>query len=817
MLPSAEVLGLLVVILISTTLSLTKAQCTSTPSWGYNLANGPNTGCWNVGVCQSGGQRQSPIDIPNYRDLKREENWLPFQWINYHETAEEWEMINTGHTASIKVTTEDCKGFPRVFQGGLQDTFQLNEIHFRWGSWHDKGAEHTINGKRYSAEIQLLHVNEKCGREIPEALQLCPNGTDTFGILSVFIDVGDNHNDQFEPIIQALKNVKHEEEVTEIQPIKPIDLLPHEKNKFFRYYGSFTTPTLDIADKIEDSIGCAESVVWTVFKEPLKISYHQLKRFWGLRTTTAGLENEHLIDTFRPSQNLNGREVVYADLKLECKHENNWRYDHDCDIKYKELQKSMSFVESSHACIGNNYGSTPLVGLMPVSKLRCLRNTFDYNSEMSRNQEKDICGRFFRVNAIKEHGLWTEFGNAGIEINFHHFPSFDPEYGNSGDTLIWDALENRLIIVDADEKHTPLCFKEYEKDCQSCVGHNVRHECGDAGDCMDNVCYCDSEFRGKACQLGPIPDKDVIQISNGTERWNTKQTSGSLSCIPNSYAEINPMAKTEMICDFVFGKGLCCGGHDPSNLTVPNTDICGLFDCQEQTWTNIHDFPISQLLYEAATVLRRHGKDYGWLVSGGEYQSGSSPSSIPKKGLYMMTDHFRWEDMNAVMPTPRSGHCMVQINDLEVAFIGGSELFSSLTYYDTIDIYNFEENTWRVGPQLQEAIQLPACGMVRDSIFLDDKVIIGCGSNTANLQIWSLENDEIYLSDFTCPTIDISTPTNAKFKSLDDQTLILTNTFNGESHTFTAEYGFESVFTGMLHYGGDTFVANSGYVECLEY
>ena len=82
----------------------------------------------------------------------------------------------------------------------------------------------------------------------------------------------------------ALKNVKHEGEVTEIQPIKPIDLLPHEKNKFFRYYGSFTTPTLDIADQIEDSIGCAESVVWTVFKEPLKISYHQLKRFWGLKT-----------------------------------------------------------------------------------------------------------------------------------------------------------------------------------------------------------------------------------------------------------------------------------------------------------------------------------------------------------------------------------------------------------------------------------------------------------------------------------------------------------------------------------------------------
>ena len=120
--------------------------------------------------------------------------------------------------------------------------------------------------------------------------------------------------------------------------------------------------------------------------------------------------------------------------------------------------------------------------------------------------------------------------------------------------------------------------------------------------------------------------------------------------------------------------------------------------------------------------------------------------------------------------------------------------------------------------RLQEAIQLPACGMVRDSIFQDDKVIIGCGSNTANLQIWSLESDEIYLSwDITCPTVDMATPTTAKFKNLNDQILILTNTYNGESHTFTTEYGFESVFTGMSHYGGDTFVASSGYVECLDY
>ena len=47
------------------------------------------------------------------------------------------------------------------------------------------------------------------------------------------------------------------------------------------------------------------------------------------------------------------------------------------------------------------------------------------------------------------------------------------------------------------------------------------------------------------------------------------------------------------------------------------TDICGLYDCEENVWAEIHDFPVA-LYYEAATVLRKHGRDYGWLVSGGE-------------------------------------------------------------------------------------------------------------------------------------------------------------------------------------------------------
>ena len=42
-------------------------------------------------------------------------------------------------------------------------------------------------------------------------------------------------------------------------------MLPTDLTKFFRYPGSLTTP------------GCYESVNWTVFKDPVKISQHQVR------------------------------------------------------------------------------------------------------------------------------------------------------------------------------------------------------------------------------------------------------------------------------------------------------------------------------------------------------------------------------------------------------------------------------------------------------------------------------------------------------------------------------------------------------------
>ena len=46
-------------------------------------------------------------------------------------------------------------------------------------------------------------------------------------------------------------------------------------------------------------------------------------------------------------------------------------------------------------------------------------------------------------------------------------------------------------------------------------------------------------------------------------------------------------------------------------------------------------------------------KDFFLFFMSKSIDQSSSSTLIPKRGLYMMTDHFRWEDLKAVMPVPR--------------------------------------------------------------------------------------------------------------------------------------------------------------------
>jgi N-acetylneuraminic acid mutarotase len=65
--------------------------------------------------------------------------------------------------------------------------------------------------------------------------------------------------------------------------------------------------------------------------------------------------------------------------------------------------------------------------------------------------------------------------------------------------------------------------------------------------------------------------------------------------------------------------------------------------------------------------------------------------------MYVLDKGMNWEQLDTDMPNQRSQHCMVQINDCEVALIGGvvTDYHDNDESSTVIDIYNWKTNTWR--------------------------------------------------------------------------------------------------------------------------
>lgn len=74
------------------------------------------------------------------------------------------------------------------------------------------------------------------------------------------------HNDNFNGFSKVLPQIiEAETEATFDKAPALFDLLPHDKNHYFTYNGSLTTPP------------CTEAVTWIDFKDPIKLSHDQVR------------------------------------------------------------------------------------------------------------------------------------------------------------------------------------------------------------------------------------------------------------------------------------------------------------------------------------------------------------------------------------------------------------------------------------------------------------------------------------------------------------------------------------------------------------
>ncbi|ESO96281.1 hypothetical protein LOTGIDRAFT_66515, partial [Lottia gigantea] len=216
--------------------------------------SGPDS--WPQQYEHCGGMQQSPINIDT-KSVSYDPDMGAFDFSQFDVSSNShvFNITNNGHSGKFISHSNEmyCKG------GGLPGEFKTAEFHFHWGSDDSRGSEHGIDMKNYPLEMHIVHYNTKYG-----TLTNAKSQPDGLAVLGVMFEISETDNPNFEPITSALHNIRREGEREAITNLHISNLLPKNPEMFYRYKGSLTTPP------------CFESVTWTIFAVPQKISSKQV-------------------------------------------------------------------------------------------------------------------------------------------------------------------------------------------------------------------------------------------------------------------------------------------------------------------------------------------------------------------------------------------------------------------------------------------------------------------------------------------------------------------------------------------------------------
>ncbi|XP_036388134.1 carbonic anhydrase 6 isoform X1 [Megalops cyprinoides] len=240
---------------------------------------------WADTYPECGGRRQSPIDIQR-RNVRHNPDMPMLELTGYDNMRGNFLMTNNGHSVQIDLPPS------MVITAGLPGRYTAVQMHLHWGGWdlEASGAEHTLDGIRYMAELHVVHYNSDKYKSFTEARDK-PDG---LAVLAFFYEDGHFENTYYSDFISNLAKVKYAGQSMNISSVNVRSMLPENLNHFFRYQGSLTTPP------------CFESILWTVFDTPITLSHNQIRK---LESTLMDHENKTLWNDYRMAQPLNDRVV----------------------------------------------------------------------------------------------------------------------------------------------------------------------------------------------------------------------------------------------------------------------------------------------------------------------------------------------------------------------------------------------------------------------------------------------------------------------------------------------------------------------------
>ncbi|XP_026207752.1 carbonic anhydrase 12-like [Anabas testudineus] len=257
-------------------------HCETKTAWCYHQPS-CNDSIWPViAPTYCSGIRQSPINIVS-TSAKPNSNLTPLTFQNFRSTSALKRIKNTGST--VKVSFDSSV---RISGGDLSEPYDCFEFRLHWGNGSSvPGSEHTVDGNRYAMELHIVCIKSSHKGNMALAIE-DPTG---LAVLGFFIEEMSNNGQpaSWHTLTSYLSMIKNNGDSVAMEPGISLDdlLVGVDRTKYYRYLGSLTTPT------------CDEAVVWTVFKDSIKVSKDLIDLF---STTVQFSDSSFMINVYRGIQ-----------------------------------------------------------------------------------------------------------------------------------------------------------------------------------------------------------------------------------------------------------------------------------------------------------------------------------------------------------------------------------------------------------------------------------------------------------------------------------------------------------------------------------
>uniref|UniRef100_A0A8C2HHM9 Carbonic anhydrase n=2 Tax=Cyprinus carpio TaxID=7962 RepID=A0A8C2HHM9_CYPCA len=243
------------------------------------------------------GSQQSPINIVT-ASVQGNPNLTSFNLTGFDDNSTFLSIVNSGDSVVVNLDDEKIK----VQGGDLPGVYNTKQFHLHWGNGSSSsGSEHTVDGRQYPMELHIVSVHSKYNGNVSAAL--AAKDSTALAVLGFFIEGTNEVNKtiSWDILTSYLTKIRNSgDQTSDIMNQITLNSLIEgvDRTKYYRYQGSLTTPS------------CSEAVIWTVFKDPVKVSHDFINRF----STTVLFKdaNASVLNTnnFRGVQPLNGRVVT---------------------------------------------------------------------------------------------------------------------------------------------------------------------------------------------------------------------------------------------------------------------------------------------------------------------------------------------------------------------------------------------------------------------------------------------------------------------------------------------------------------------------